>query len=78
MIQVPYSCTQVLRMYWLDAYEDPYVQPGTVYLFGKVYIETAKSYVSCCLTVKNIERHVYVLPRDTVILFLLQFSKIEN
>lgn len=53
-------------MYWFDAYEDPYLQPGTVYLFGKVFIESAKSYVSCCVSIKNIERHIYILPRDTV------------
>nr|XP_034328264.1 DNA polymerase alpha catalytic subunit isoform X1 [Crassostrea gigas] len=56
---------QVLRFYWLDAYEDPYSNPGTVYLFGKVWIEKAKVYVSCCVTVKNIERRIYVLPRST-------------
>ena len=53
-------------MYWLDAFEDPYLQPGTVYLFGKTFIESAQSYVSCCVIVKHIERHIYVLPRDTV------------
>ncbi|KZS08622.1 DNA polymerase [Daphnia magna] len=58
---------QYLRMYWFDAYEDPYVQSGTVYLFGKTYIESAKTYVSCCVSVKNIEKHIYVLPRETVI-----------
>lgn len=92
---------QVLRFYWLDAYEDQYHNPGislvnnrllrrsyhvlnsvclnvdvlflilmhfvgTVYLFGKVWIEKAKVYVSCCVTVKNIERRIYVLPRSTV------------
>ncbi|CAH1781279.1 unnamed protein product [Owenia fusiformis] len=56
---------QVLRMYWLDAYEDPFKQPGVVYLFGKVYIENANTHVSCCVTVKNIERRVYLLPRET-------------
>ncbi|XP_076453850.1 DNA polymerase alpha catalytic subunit-like [Babylonia areolata] len=57
--------TQVLRFYWLDAFEDPYKQPGTVYLFGKVWIESAKAHVSCCVTVKNIERKIYILPRPT-------------
>ena len=33
---------KVLRMYWLDAFEDQYKHPGTVWLFGKVYIESAK------------------------------------
>ncbi|CAL4103579.1 unnamed protein product, partial [Meganyctiphanes norvegica] len=56
--------SQVLRMYWLDAYEDYYKQPGVVYLFGKVWIESAKSYVSCCLQVKNIEKRVFLLPRQ--------------
>ncbi|XP_021372053.1 DNA polymerase alpha catalytic subunit-like [Mizuhopecten yessoensis] len=56
---------QVLRFYWLDAYEDPYNNPGTVYLFGKVWIDSAKTHVSCCVTVKNIERRLYLLPRKT-------------
>ncbi|XP_077199119.1 DNA polymerase alpha catalytic subunit isoform X2 [Paroedura picta] len=56
---------QVFRFYWLDAYEDQYNQPGVVFLFGKVWIESAKSYVSCCVTVKNIERTIYLLPRES-------------
>uniref|UniRef100_H2LTH2 DNA polymerase n=1 Tax=Oryzias latipes TaxID=8090 RepID=H2LTH2_ORYLA len=54
------------RFYWLDAFEDPYNQPGVVYLFGKVWIQSAKSHVSCCVTVKNIERTIYLLPREYV------------
>uniref|UniRef100_A0A8C4HTT0 DNA polymerase n=1 Tax=Dicentrarchus labrax TaxID=13489 RepID=A0A8C4HTT0_DICLA len=57
---------QVFRFYWLDAFEDPYSQPGVVYLFGKVWIESAMSHVSCCVTVKNIERTMYFLPREYV------------
>uniref|UniRef100_A0A667XE17 DNA polymerase n=1 Tax=Myripristis murdjan TaxID=586833 RepID=A0A667XE17_9TELE len=55
---------QVFRFYWLDAFEDPYSQPGVVYLFGKVWIESAKVHVSCCVAVKNIERTMYFLPRE--------------
>ncbi|KAL0275791.1 UNVERIFIED_CONTAM: hypothetical protein PYX00_003535 [Menopon gallinae] len=55
---------KVFRFYWFDAYEDPVKQPGVVYMFGKVYIESAKSYVSCCVTVKNIQRKIYLLPRE--------------
>uniref|UniRef100_A0A8C2ZNP8 DNA polymerase n=1 Tax=Cyclopterus lumpus TaxID=8103 RepID=A0A8C2ZNP8_CYCLU len=55
---------QVFRFYWLDAFEDPYSKPGVVYLFGKVWIESAQSHVSCCVTVKNIERTMYFLPRE--------------
>ncbi|XP_033119807.1 DNA polymerase alpha catalytic subunit-like [Anneissia japonica] len=56
---------QVLRFYWFDSYEDPYKQPGVVYLFGKVWIESAKTHISCCVPVKNIERQVFLLPRET-------------
>ncbi|XP_070173652.1 DNA polymerase alpha catalytic subunit-like [Littorina saxatilis] len=56
---------QVLRFYWLDTFEDPYKQPGSVYLFGKMWIESAKTHVSCCVTVKHIERKIYLLPRAT-------------
>ncbi|XP_008578186.1 PREDICTED: DNA polymerase alpha catalytic subunit, partial [Galeopterus variegatus] len=55
---------QVFQFYWLDAYEDQYNQPGVVFLFGKVWIESAKTHVSCCVTVKNIERMLYFLPRE--------------
>ncbi|XP_059380720.1 DNA polymerase alpha catalytic subunit [Carassius carassius] len=54
----------VFRFYWLDAFEDQYNQPGVVYLFGKVWIESAKAHVSCCVAVKNIERTMYLLPRE--------------
>uniref|UniRef100_A0A670ZEY3 DNA polymerase n=1 Tax=Pseudonaja textilis TaxID=8673 RepID=A0A670ZEY3_PSETE len=56
---------QIFKFYWLDAYEDQYNQPGVVFLFGKVWIESAQSYVSCCVTVKNIERTIYLLPRES-------------
>lgn len=49
---------QMPKFYWIIV--------GTIFLFGKVWIEKAKVYVSCCVTVKNIERRMYVLPRATV------------
>lgn len=54
---------EVFRFYWWDAYEDPYKHPGIVYLFGKVFVPSIKAYCSCCLTVKNIPRRIYLLPR---------------
>ena len=45
--------------------------PGVVYLFGKVWIESANAHVSCCVTVKNIERTMYLLPREYVSVPLL-------
>ncbi|XP_049775564.1 DNA polymerase alpha catalytic subunit [Schistocerca cancellata] len=58
------SNKEVLRFFWLDAYEEPFKQPGVVYLFGKVFVQSAKTYVSCCVSVKNIERKIYLLPRE--------------
>ncbi|XP_068604329.1 DNA polymerase alpha catalytic subunit [Brachionichthys hirsutus] len=55
---------RVFRFYWLDAFEEPYSQPGAVYLFGKVWIESAQCHVGCCVSVKNIERTMYFLPRE--------------
>ncbi|KAG1174483.1 hypothetical protein G6F71_004866 [Rhizopus microsporus] len=50
-----------VRMWWYDAYERK--EKGYVYLFGKVFNKDTKRYVSCCVTVKNIERNLFVLPR---------------
>ncbi|EYC39595.1 hypothetical protein Y032_0650g1135 [Ancylostoma ceylanicum] len=55
---------QMIRMYWLDAFEDPVKHSGTVYLFGRVNVSGNK-WASCCVTVKNIFRQVFFLPRDT-------------
>jgi len=45
--------------YWIDAMENM----GTVYLLGKVYDKKNKKFISCCVTVNNIERNLFVLPR---------------
>ncbi|KAI6182817.1 DNA polymerase [Aphelenchoides bicaudatus] len=49
--------SDVLRMYWIETFEDVYKDPGSVYLFGKVNGQ------SCCVLVRNIEHKVYFLPR---------------
>ncbi|CAG8477126.1 10329_t:CDS:2, partial [Diversispora eburnea] len=48
-----------IRMYWIDAYE----KQGIVYLFGKTFDKIANSYVSCCVTVQNIQRNLFFLSR---------------
>ncbi|XP_057659152.1 DNA polymerase alpha catalytic subunit [Diorhabda carinulata] len=55
---------KVFRFYWWDAYEDPFKQKGTVFLFGRTYSEKTNSFVSCCVPVRNIDRRLYVLPRQ--------------
>ncbi|CAD5116920.1 DgyrCDS5761 [Dimorphilus gyrociliatus] len=52
----------IIRLYWFDAYEDQMKHPGLIYLFGK--IQKDNRYVSCCITVKNIERQLFLLPRS--------------
>ena len=42
-----------LRMYWLDAHEDPFKHPGTVWLFGKVGQERERTF-TCLLWVKGL------------------------
>nr|XP_022908204.1 DNA polymerase alpha catalytic subunit [Onthophagus taurus] len=56
---------KVFRFFWWDAFEDRRIQPGVVFLFGKTYCEVAKSYVSCCVAVRNILRKIFLLPRPT-------------
>jgi len=55
---------QVLKFFWLDAYEDQYKQPGCVYLFGKVHCDKSDRYLSCTVVVKNIDRMLYLLPKE--------------
>ncbi|CAI4228859.1 unnamed protein product [Auanema sp. JU1783] len=58
---------QFVRMYYLDAFEDPMKHSGTVYLFGRV-MKTKTVSASCCLVLKNIQRQVFILPRATRII----------
>ncbi len=53
-----------IKFYWFDAYIDYFKNPSVVYLFGKVWFKEMKRHVSCCILVKNIERRIYLLPRD--------------
>ncbi|XP_011708044.1 PREDICTED: DNA polymerase alpha catalytic subunit [Wasmannia auropunctata] len=54
---------EVFRFYYLDAYENPYKHPGTVHLFGKTYLSSYDTYCSCRVTVNDIPRRIYLLPR---------------
>lgn len=60
---------KILKFYWLDAWEDRFIKPGVVYLFGKVYANPSNKKagcVSCCLVVKNVNRQLFLLPREYV------------
>lgn len=49
-----------LRMFWLDYLE----LHGKVYFVGKVLDKAIGRYVSACVTIENLERNLFVLPRD--------------
>uniref|UniRef100_A0A158R5N5 DNA polymerase n=1 Tax=Syphacia muris TaxID=451379 RepID=A0A158R5N5_9BILA len=49
-----------MKIYWLDAFEDPVKFPGTVYLFGRVINGGLSE--GCCVIVKNIWRQIFFLP----------------
>lgn len=50
-----------LRMFWFDYLE----VNDDLHLIGKVKDRATDRYVSCCLTVRGIERNLFVLPRKT-------------
>ena len=47
------------RFFWLDYLE----HEGVLYFIGKTLDKNSKSYVSCCVTVANLQRNLFVLPR---------------
>ncbi|GBP39586.1 DNA polymerase alpha catalytic subunit [Eumeta japonica] len=66
-LQTNESGEKVLKFYWLDAWEDRFVKPGVVYMFGKVYVNPLNKKagcVSCCLILKNVNRKLFLLPRE--------------
>lgn len=55
---------KAVRFFWIDAVEDTYNNKGTVYMFGKVQKPGTDKYESCCVTVQNIERSMFFVPRE--------------
>lgn len=62
------SSNDSVSFYYIDAHERP---NGTVYLFGLVK-DGAQGYKSACLTVKNVLRNVFLLPKEFVTIDDLQ------
>ena len=54
---------KVLRMFWLDIFEDPVGMPGRLFMFGKVWHPVRKKHISCMVTVRGHERQLFFLPR---------------
>ena len=49
-----------LRFFWLDYLE----HDGKVHFIGKLKDKSSGQWVSCCVTVENLQRNLYVLPRE--------------
>jgi hypothetical protein len=56
-----------LNFFWIDAHEDTFNAPGSVFLFGKVKGATG-GFTSCCATLKGVERNVFILPRKRALI----------
>jgi DNA polymerase alpha subunit A len=56
-----------LNFFWIDAYEDALNAPGSVYIFGKVRTGP-NTFSSACVSLKGLERNVYVLPRKRALI----------
>lgn len=58
---------KTLKFWFWDAWEEPIKFPGKVFLFGRVPAENnSKEFRSVCVTIENVERNLYVLPRKFV------------
>lgn len=49
-----------LRFFWLDYLE----HEGKLYFIGKTQDKKTKLWLSCCVTVENLQRNLFVLPRE--------------
>ena len=61
------SPDKFVRFYWMDACEST-GKPGDVYLFGKIFVrnkdEKAGHFTSCCVIVENVQKQLFILPRE--------------
>lgn len=61
------AAENTLKFWFWDAWEDPIKFPGKIFLFGRVPSEqNPKEFKSVCITVENVQRCLYVLPREYV------------
>lgn len=56
-----------MKLWYWDAYEDPIKMPGKIFLFGKMVSEqNPNEFKSVCVTIENVNRCLYLLPRHYV------------
>ncbi|XP_059612246.1 DNA polymerase alpha catalytic subunit [Phlebotomus argentipes] len=53
------------KIWFWDAWEDPFKRPGQLFLFGRVRVENAKdSYKSVTVHIQSVNRRLFLLPRQ--------------
>ncbi|KAL3104154.1 hypothetical protein niasHS_002181 [Heterodera schachtii] len=57
----------VLKFFFIDAYEDAFRNPGKVYLFGRAKEEPSGTFSSCCLALKDISRKLFFIKREKIL-----------
>lgn len=62
---LPVESDGSLVVYWLDAYEDKEIKPGSVFMMGKVWIPSVKRYESICVIVTELLRTIHLLKRNS-------------
>jgi DNA polymerase alpha subunit A len=79
-----------IKFYWFDAFENTQVRSSSIYLFGRVLLPseaeassgTGKAAppltASCCLTIRNMERTIFVLPRTHKVVNINDESKVSD
>lgn len=56
-----------MKFWYWDAYEDPIKLPGKIFLFGKIVSDqNPNEFKSVCITIENVNRCLYLLPRQYV------------
>nr|CCA17574.1 DNA polymerase alpha catalytic subunit putative [Albugo laibachii Nc14] len=62
------STSDRVRIFWMDAIEIR-DRPGKLYLIGKVKVVSGSTitYQSCCITVNNLERCMYLVPKTEAV-----------
>lgn len=61
------STSNCFIFYYLDVVQYYAARPGLLYLFGKTYDATSRSYKNCCVNIKYCHQRLYFLPRQNFI-----------
>lgn len=58
---LPLNEDGTLSFYWIDAHEEN--NGADLFIFGKIYQNEERKYVSCSIKVNGMQRELFVLPK---------------